>query len=69
VTGLAVTHPPDLLSLVLVDFKGGPTFAGMAELPHVAGIITNMQLLRRAGNLDSVRQYQERRSRTPARGL
>jgi S-DNA-T family DNA segregation ATPase FtsK/SpoIIIE len=82
--GLVVTHPPELLSLVLVDFKGGATFAGMAELPHVAGMITNLQgdlglvdrmhdaltgeqlrrqeLLRRAGNLDSIRAYHRLRA-------
>lgn len=43
VTGLALTHPPEQLAFVLVDFKGGATFAGMAGLPHVAGIITNLQ--------------------------
>jgi hypothetical protein len=37
-----VKHSPDLLSFVLVDFKGGATFAGMTELPHVAGMITNL---------------------------
>ncbi|HZV51771.1 MAG TPA: type VII secretion protein EccCb [Candidatus Dormibacteraeota bacterium] len=80
--GLVATHPPEQLSLVLVDFKGGATFAGMADLPHVAGMITNLQadlalvdrmrdalygeqlrrqeLLRRAGNLDSIRDYQRR---------
>jgi ESX secretion system protein EccC len=42
VTGLALTHPPDLLSFVLVDFKGGATFAQHTELPHVAGLITNL---------------------------
>jgi len=42
VTGLTMTHSPDLLSLVLVDFKGGATFAGLTELPHVAGLITNL---------------------------
>lgn len=42
VAALTVTHPPDRLSLVLVDFKGGATFAGMADLPHVAGMITNL---------------------------
>jgi S-DNA-T family DNA segregation ATPase FtsK/SpoIIIE len=83
-TGLAVTHPPELLSMVLVDFKGGATFAGMADLPQVAGVITNLQddlalvdrvhdalmgeqlrrqeLLRRAGNLDSIRQYHRLRA-------
>ncbi|HEX8928361.1 MAG TPA: FtsK/SpoIIIE domain-containing protein, partial [Actinomycetota bacterium] len=43
VTGLARTHPPELLSLVLVDFKGGAAFAGLAGLPHTAGLITNLQ--------------------------
>ena len=42
VTGLALTHPPDFLSFVLVDFKGGAAFAGLNDLPHVAGFITNL---------------------------
>ena len=28
--------------MVLVDFKGGATFAGMSALPHVAAVITNL---------------------------
>ncbi|MDT0346571.1 type VII secretion protein EccCa, partial [Streptomyces litchfieldiae] len=43
VLGMAATHPSDQLNLVLVDFKGGATFAGMAELPHVAAVITNLE--------------------------
>ncbi|WP_372346730.1 type VII secretion protein EccCa [Streptomyces sp. KL116D] len=80
VTGLTLTHSPEQLSFVLVDFKGGATFAGVTELPHVAGLITNLsddlalvdrvraalqgeqtrrqQMLRDAGNVDSVREYQ-----------
>ena len=42
VTGLALTHPPDRLAFVLVDFKGGAAFAGLQALPHVAGLITNL---------------------------
>jgi DNA segregation ATPase FtsK/SpoIIIE, S-DNA-T family len=42
VAGLAVTHPPELLSFVLVDFKGGAAFAGLDALPHTAGLITNL---------------------------
>lgn len=30
VLGLAATHHPDRLALVLIDFKGGATFAGLA---------------------------------------
>ena len=42
VLGLTLTHPPDRLNLVLVDFKGGATFAGLAPLPHVAAMVTNL---------------------------
>ncbi|MEU8821709.1 type VII secretion protein EccCa [Actinoplanes sp. NPDC048796] len=84
VAGLAAKHSPELLSFVLIDFKGGATFAGVTELPHVSGLITNLaddlamvdrvraalegeqqrrqQLLRDAGNLDSVRDYQIRQA-------
>ena len=30
------------LAMVLVDYKGGATFAPFADVPHVAGIITNL---------------------------
>ncbi|MEU7841636.1 type VII secretion protein EccCa [Micromonospora sp. NPDC049114] len=42
VTGLALTHSPELLSFVLIDFKGGAAFAPLKELPHVSGLITNL---------------------------
>ena len=42
VLGLAMTHSPEQLNLVLVDFKGGATFAGMSEMPHVSAMITNL---------------------------
>ncbi|ONK16065.1 type VII secretion protein EccCa [Streptomyces sp. MP131-18] len=85
VLGMAATHPTEHLNFVLVDFKGGATFAGMAELPHVAAVITNLEddltmvdrmkealsgeinrrqeVLRAAGNLVSVRDYERARQR------
>ena len=42
VTSLVVAHPPERLALLLVDFKGGATFADTGRLPHSAGIITNL---------------------------
>lgn len=42
VLALAMTHSPEQLNFVLVDFKGGATFAGMAEMPHVSAVITNL---------------------------
>jgi S-DNA-T family DNA segregation ATPase FtsK/SpoIIIE len=43
VLGLALTHSPDTLNLVLVDFKGGATFASMDVLPHTSAVITNLE--------------------------
>ncbi|MGW1891295.1 type VII secretion protein EccCa [Streptomyces sp. NPDC002004] len=43
VLALTATHSPDDLALVLVDYKGGATFAPFADLPHVAGVITNLE--------------------------
>jgi DNA segregation ATPase FtsK/SpoIIIE, S-DNA-T family len=85
VLGMVSTHPSEHLNFVLVDFKGGATFAGMAELPHVAAVITNLEddlsmvdrmqealsgeinrrqeVLRDAGNLVSVRDYERARQR------
>lgn len=42
VLALALTHSPEALNFVLVDFKGGATFAGMADMPHVSAVITNL---------------------------
>lgn len=42
VLGLLATHSPDVLSMVLVDYKGGATFAPFEGAPHVAGVITNL---------------------------
>ena len=43
VSSLVIGHGPDQLALMLVDFKGGATFAAMEHIPHLAGVITNLQ--------------------------
>ncbi|MVA74820.1 type VII secretion protein EccCa [Auraticoccus sp. F435] len=43
VLGLAMTHSSEQLNYVLVDFKGGATFLGLDELPHVSAVITNLE--------------------------
>ncbi|MFG2854973.1 type VII secretion protein EccCa [Streptomyces mirabilis] len=43
VLALTATHSPEDLALVLVDYKGGATFAPFTDLPHVAGVITNLE--------------------------
>ncbi|WP_261575955.1 type VII secretion protein EccCa [Frankia gtarii] len=84
VLALAATHSSETLNFVLVDFKGGATFAGLDRLPHVSATITNLadeaalvdrmrdalrgelvrrqELLRRAGNFSSVRDYEQARA-------
>ncbi|OEV03423.1 type VII secretion protein EccCa [Streptomyces oceani] len=52
VLALVTTHPPEDLAMVLVDYKGGATFAPFAPLPHVAGIVTNLE--NRAGLVERV---------------
>ena len=63
ISGLALRHPPETLSFVLIDYKGGAAFAELARLPHAAGLITNLQ---RDGSLvdrmrDALLGEQERR--------
>ncbi len=38
-----VGHSPDVLNLLLVDFKGGATFLGFDRLSHVTAVVTNME--------------------------
>lgn len=39
---LATGHPPGALCFLLVDFKGGASFAPIAGLPHVVGLVTDL---------------------------
>ncbi|MFX4271227.1 type VII secretion protein EccCa [Propionibacteriaceae bacterium Y1685] len=52
VLALALSHSPEDLSMILVDYKGGATFDPFTGLPHVAGIMDNLadeaQLIERA---------------------
>lgn len=36
-------HSPDVLNMLLVDFKGGATFLGFDRLSHVTAVVTNME--------------------------
>ncbi|HSB88342.1 MAG TPA: FtsK/SpoIIIE domain-containing protein, partial [Ilumatobacteraceae bacterium] len=42
VAGLAVACSPDHVNFVLIDYKGGATFDACAELPHVVGVVTDL---------------------------
>jgi S-DNA-T family DNA segregation ATPase FtsK/SpoIIIE len=41
-TAMAGCHPPDRVSFLLVDFKGGAAFEPIRALPHVTGIVTDL---------------------------
>ncbi|MCI0686656.1 MAG: type VII secretion protein EccC, partial [Sporichthyaceae bacterium] len=63
VASLAAANRPDQLGFVLVDYKGGAAFAECAELPHVLGLVTDLDggLAQRA--LTSLRAELVRRER------
>lgn len=63
VAGMAATTSPTYLTFVLIDYKGGATFDACASLPHVVGMVTDLddQLADRA--LRSLRAELQRRER------
>lgn len=42
VASLAAVNRPDELAFLLVDYKGGAAFAECADLPHVVGVVTDL---------------------------
>ena len=42
VAGMALAADPDHLAFVLIDYKGGAAFDRCAEMPHVAGMVTDL---------------------------
>ncbi|HUH71238.1 MAG TPA: type VII secretion protein EccCa [Mycobacterium sp.] len=40
--GMMARNCPEVLNLLLIDFKGGATFLDLARAPHVAAVITNL---------------------------
>jgi S-DNA-T family DNA segregation ATPase FtsK/SpoIIIE len=42
VTAIAWSRPPDRVAFLLVDFKGGAAFEPLRDLPHVTGIVTDL---------------------------
>ena len=42
VLAMAMAHSPAAVNFLLVDFKGGASFAPIRSLPHVVGIVTDL---------------------------
>ncbi|MFQ1001593.1 FtsK/SpoIIIE domain-containing protein [Modestobacter sp. SSW1-42] len=63
VASLALHHPPDRCSLLLVDYKGGAAFAEAAALPHTVGVLTDLDVQSTARALRSLSAELTRRER------
>lgn len=63
VTALALEHHPYFLNLLLIDFKGGSTFAGFKQLPHVAGMVSNLDTVSALRALEAIKAENLRRQR------
>ncbi|WP_431802517.1 FtsK/SpoIIIE domain-containing protein [Microbacterium sp. bgisy203] len=63
IAAMCRTRSPQELSLLLVDFKGGRTFDALAALPHVTGVLTDLdeaRALRAVESLTAEIRYRER---------
>ncbi|HHU11227.1 MAG TPA: FHA domain-containing protein, partial [Intrasporangiaceae bacterium] len=67
VASLASEHPPDDLAVVLVDYKGGSAFTGLESLPHIVGVVTDLDTTLTARALTSLRAEVRRREELFAR--
>ena len=67
VLAMAANYGPDAVNFLLVDFKGGSSFAPLAHLPHCVGVITDLDERSAARALDSLRAELRLRERVLAR--
>lgn len=61
ILALAARRPPAELAFLLVDFKGGSSFAPLAALPHVAGIVSDLDETGATRAVESLRAELRRR--------
>lgn len=61
VLSLAASCPPDQLNFVLIDFKGGGAFDAVDQLPHVVGLITDLDEALVVRAISSMRAELQRR--------
>ena len=66
VAGLAVSSRPDDLGFVLIDYKGGSAFKECARLPHVVGLVTDLDESLTSRALTSLGAELKRRERVLA---
>jgi S-DNA-T family DNA segregation ATPase FtsK/SpoIIIE len=61
VLAMAARHPPSVVTFLLVDFKGGAAFAPLAGLPHLVGVVTDLDARRSRRAIESLRAELRRR--------
>ncbi len=66
VAAIAATHAPNEASFLLVDFKGGRTFDALTALPHVTGVLTDLDDAAALRAIESLRAELRHRERTLA---
>ena len=63
VASIAASAPPHLVTFMLVDYKGGAAFADCVGLPHVAGVLTDLDSTSTGRALASLEAELRRRER------
>lgn len=66
VASLAATHTPQEVSFLLVDFKGGRSFDALTVLPHVTGVLTDLDEQAALRAIESLRAETRHRERVLA---
>lgn len=64
--GLALHYSPTELRYVLIDYKGGAAFGELAQLPHVHGVLTDLQPTLTGRALQSLEAFLRKREITLA---
>ncbi len=67
IVALCAEHRPTEVSFLLVDFKGGRTFDALAALPHVTGVMTDLDEPAALRAVESLRAEIRHRERILAR--
>jgi DNA segregation ATPase FtsK/SpoIIIE, S-DNA-T family len=63
IASLAASHPPDRLTFLLVDYKGGAAFKDCVRLPHTVGLVTDLDAHLTQRALASLNAELQRRER------
>ncbi|CAN5408868.1 hypothetical protein BH10ACT6_BH10ACT6_02720 [soil metagenome] len=61
VLAMASRHPVSEVTFLLIDFKGGAAFAPLAGVPHVVGIVSDLDARRSRRAIESLRAELRRR--------